>query len=161
MADDANKIGMDCKLYYDSVSDQTTAIADGTQVLITRAIDVECNADFNTGTFVSRASTWEANGYGAKTLELTFGYEHFAGTDTVFDFLLTNYAAKTVTRFLVLDSLFATVGAQGWVFWGLISPPSVRQPLQDGMTVDFTIRTARANNAGAIVDPVWHEIPAP
>jgi len=157
MADEANKVGMDCKLYYEAASNQSVVPGDATFTLIDRAIDVEVSTDFNTATFASRASNWEATGYAAMTLELTFGYEQFAGTDPVFDFFLANYAAKTPTRFAVMDSLIATVGSQGWIFWGLISPPSVSQPLQDGMTTDFTIRPTRAWDGSAIVDPQWYE----
>ena len=154
MSDDVNKVGMDCKLYYDSGSHSVPAY-----VLIARATDVTASVDFNTASFVSRQSQWEATGYGAKTIEVTFGYEYWAGTDSVFTAMLDKSNNRTATRFLVFDSLVATNGAKGGRFYANVSPPSLNQPLQDGMTVDFTLRAARYYSGGTLVDPEWYEVP--
>ena len=153
MPDNVNKVGLDCKLYYDSGDHATPSY-----VLIPRAMDVTASVDFNTASFVSRQSRWEASAAGSKTMEVTFGYEWYAGVDTVFDALLGYSENMTPKRFLVLDSLLATAGAQGWRFYAIVSPPSINQPLQDGMTLDFTLRAARFYDSGAVVDPDWYEV---
>ena len=154
MSDDVNKVGMDCKLYYDSGSYDVPGY-----VLITRATDVTASVDFNTASFVSRQSQWEATGYGAKTIEVTVGYEYWAGSDSVFTALLYASDQRLATRFLVFDSLVATTGAKGWRFYANVSPPSLNQPLQDGMTLDFTLRAARHYSGGTLIDPDWYEVP--
>ena len=154
MSDDVNKVGMDCKLYYDSGSYDVPGY-----VLITRATDVTASVDFNTASFVSRQSQWEATGYGAKTIEVTFGYEYWAGSDSVFTALLYASDQRLATRFLVFDSLVATTGAKGWRVYANVSPPSLNQPLQDGMTLDFTLRAARHYSGGTLIDPDWYEVP--
>ena len=154
MSDDVNKVGMDCKLYYDSGSYDVPGY-----VLITRATAVTASVDFNTASFVSRQSQWEATGYGAKTIEVTFGYEYWAGSDSVFTALLYASDQRLATRFLVFDSLVATTGAKGWRFYANVSPPSLNQPLQDGMTLDFTLRAARHYSGGTLIDPDWYEVP--
>ena len=149
-------VGLDCQIAYN-----TGTHASPTLVAISKAIDVELSLGSNQATFASRESNWEMNRVALKTLNITFGYEFEAGTDTVFDFLWNAYNTRTTDKYYVMDGP-ATVGSgsEGVRAYCMISDFSISQPLQDGVVVNVGLTLSRFEESAVLIEPDWHTMPA-
>ncbi len=71
--------------------------------------------------------------------------------DTTFVAMESAAVGKTVVDLLVMDGVRTSADSDGWRFDGQIFSWTENQPLEDIVTVDFTIKPARSVNATAAV----------
>ena len=146
----SKEIGLDCKAYYNTATN-----ASPTWVEITRVKDLDLELGSKAaGALTSRSSNFEKFASGLRTLSVNFGYDFIGGTDTVYLALNAAWLAGTVTQYAFFDGAIATAGRQGLRMYGVITSLNMSQPLEDGLTVDVTIRPAVFDESG-IIEPTW------
>lgn len=142
------QIGLDAVLAYNSGTH-----ASPTWVEITRARDVSAPATKSEAKLSSRASGFEYTKGGLIQLSLEFGYMYKRGTDTVWTALLASFTGKTAVEFWIGDDTITLVGAKGWRFYGEVMECPMDQPLEEGVTYNFTIKPTTNYVSGALIEP--------
>ena len=66
----------------------------------------------------------------------------------------------TIIEFFALDGPSDVTGSEGIRFFGKVFTNNMNQPLTDGQTVDIEIAPAYYEEASAVVQPSWYEVPA-
>ena len=149
-----NVVGKDGKAYYSTSSVYATPA----WVLMNKVMDVSVNLGKNMADLNSRESPWNYKGAGLKTAQISFGYLHQVGDDTVFDALLDSYVADTVVPLLLLDGLLATSNSQGLRGYFIISAMDQDQALEEGFSYSFTADPVRWVESGTSYPPEWHKV---
>lgn len=148
-------VGKDCKLYYNTSIHATPA-----WVEMNKAIDVSANLSKGEADVSARYSGWKMTKSALKELEITFGYLHIRGTDTVFDMLLDSYVSDTAKQFLVLDGDVTLSKAQGPRAYCEVFTLNLTQELEGGDMYEVTLKpTYKEDPAGTIRTPDWYEVP--
>lgn len=148
-------VGKDCKLYYN-----TGTHAAPTWVEMNKAQDVSASLNKGEADVSARYSGWKATKSALKELEITFGYLHVRGADTVFDMLLGSYTNDTAVQFLVLDGDVVLTGAQGPRAYCEVFTLDLSQELEGGDKYDVTLKpTYKEDPVGTIRNPDWYEVP--
>jgi len=148
-----NLIGKDGKAYYST----STVYATPAWVLMNKVIDVSVTLGKNMADLNSREQSWSLKGAALKTAQVSFGYLHVVGADTVFDALLDSYIADTPVPLALLDGLVATSGTQGLRGYFVVSGMDQDQSLEEGFSYSFTADPVRWND-GTLRVPEWMDV---
>jgi hypothetical protein len=109
---------------------------------------------------MSRASSFKFKKSALKEIQITFGYLHTRGADTVFDALLALFMNDTQVQFAAMDDAITLVGAQGIKAYMECSDMSQEQPQEGGVSHSFTLDLAFFDEGGTQIAPSWYEVSA-
>lgn len=144
------EVGRECNLYYNAGS-----FVSPTWTLITRAIDVDYDMPSEWGNVSSRVSIWKMEIKALVGLVLNFGYRYRAlVTDAVFDALRPMAMGTTKVEFAVSDTAIATSGAD-YLRATYQIEMGKKQPLVDGVVVDFRCHLTSEEDSGVLREPSW------
>lgn len=146
-------VGKDCKLYLNTGTHATPVWTE-----VKHAIDVSANLGKGEADVSARYSGWKLTKGALKELEISFGYRHKAGADSVFEALLAAYIDGTAKEFLVLDAAVTETGAQGPRAFCEVMSLNLSQPLESSCEYEVTLRPTFHEESGTIVEPVWFEV---
>ena len=146
-------VGKDCKLYYN-----TGTHAVPVWVEVKHAINVSANLGKGEADASARYSGWKLTKGALKELEITFGYRHKQGADTVFDALLAAYLNDTAIEFAVMDAAISETGAQGPRAFCEVMSMNLSQELEGTSEYEVTIKPTFHEESGTLVEPDWFEV---
>lgn len=148
-----SKSGQNCKLYVN-----TGTHASPTWVELKRVIDVTHPLTKDRRETSRRESGWKFERGALKGTELSFGYLYKAGSDTALAALRDSYLDGDQIEFAVMDGPIATVGSQGYRFFGEVFEFSNDEPLNGSKVVNVTAGLTDVEESGSLVEPDWYEI---
>ena len=151
---EAPVVGKDCKLYLNAATHATP-----TWTEVKSAINVSANLGKGEADVSARFSGWKLTKGALKELEISFTYRHKSGVDAVFDALLDAYINDTPLEFAVLDAAITEAGAQGPRAFCEIISMNLTQELENAAEYEFTVKPTFKEEAGALVEPDWYEVP--
>lgn len=137
----AAKVGIDCKLYYN-----TATYGSPTWTELTTVGDVTLNLTKAQARLSSRANTFEAYKGAMKDITLSFDMI-WDSANTGQTALQASFFSGTVKDFLVLDGSSATAGSKGVRFDGEVMEFTRGEPLNDGVKLSVTVKPAYSSNA--------------
>jgi len=144
----AVKLGMNCKLYYNT-GDYTTPV----WVEITNAKDVTLNLEASEADVTTRGNA----GWRATTAALRDGSVDFEmiwdTADTAFAAIQAAYFANSAVEVAVMDGDITTVGSEGLRASMSVTSFTRNEPLEEAVSVAVGLKPTYAANA-----PEWMEI---
>jgi hypothetical protein len=152
---EAPVVGKDCKLYLNGGTHATPTWNE-----VKSAINVSANLGKGEADVSARFSGWKLTKGALKELEISFTYRHKRGTDTIFDTLLSAYINDTAKEFAVLDAAITEAGAQGPRAFCEVISLNLTQELENAAEYEVTLKPTYHEEAGALVEPDWYEVPA-
>lgn len=148
------RLGFECKAYRNTGTD-----ASPTWSLMDRVQDVSVNMSKDRADVPRRGSKWKYQRGAMLTADINLAYLFRKDTDADFDALLDSYLNGTEIQYFFADQLVATSGAQGLrAFCEVMDFPS-DQPLVDGIVFNVVLGITPTEEASALVEPSWYEVP--
>jgi hypothetical protein len=147
-------IGKDCKAYYNS---GTHAVPTWNEAKY--AINASANLGKGEGDVSGRYSGWKKSKGALKELEISFTYRHKRGTDAVFDAILDSYVNGTPMEWAIMDGDITLSKAQGPRAFCEVMSLNATQELENGVEYEVTLKPTWFEEASAVVEPDWYEVP--
>ena len=142
------KAGRKGKLYYNAGTH-----ASPSWVEVKRAKDVSVPNDKDKVEIDDRNSEEKKSVGGGRSKELSFGYTHQVGTDSVFSVLLDSYNNNTAVEFAVMDGAIGTAGSKGWRGYYEVFKLENSQELNSPMAYDVDCSLTEHEEASEIIEP--------
>jgi hypothetical protein len=152
---EAPVVGKDCKLYIN-----TGTHAAPVWVEVKHAINVSANLGKGEADASARYSGWKLSKGALKELEISFGYRHKQGADTVFDALLAAYVNDTPIQFAVMDAAITEIGAQGPRAFCEVMSMNLTQELESTSEYEVTVKPTYHEESDVLIEPDWYEVTA-
>lgn len=149
----AQKLGLDCKLYFNAAGNETP-IVPGNWTLLDNAKDVMLGVEKSEADVTTRGNNgWRATVGSLKDASIEFDMV-WDTSDAGFTAIKDAFFNGTNIGILVLDGAVATSGSQGLAAEMAVITFSRNEPLEEAVTVSVSVKPTYAT-----VAPFWHTTP--